>query len=230
MLAVVIFNMIHNELQVEILSTFGLAYLVFYIADVEIGVSAVLALVVMGLFMSKNKYCVSSHVQIPMVHTWSIVIDLANILIFFITGILLAHSLIGTKATITGHDFLYSFALYIAIHIGRLLCILLYPLIRLSGVYLSWRDCTVLTWSGLRGSMSVVLALIVDSDSRIDVSTRNRFLFHICMMALLTLIVNGTSSKFLVKLLGLNHGMYYLVLTFDCIVQDNVRLYRKLVL
>lgn len=202
-----VFNLIHNELKVEIISTFGLAYLVFYVADVELGVSAVLAVVAMGIFMAKHKYCVSSHVQMPLIHTWSIIIDVANILIFFITGILLAHSLIGTKATITGHDFLFSIVLYIALHVGRLSCIVLYPLIRLSGVHLSWKECTVLIWSGLRGSMSVVLALIIDSDSRIDVKTRDRFLFHICMMSLLTLIINGSSSKFVVKFLGLNHGM-----------------------
>ena len=46
-IAVIFLNLIHNELEVEIISTFGLAYLIFYVADVELGVSAVLALVVM---------------------------------------------------------------------------------------------------------------------------------------------------------------------------------------
>ena len=193
----------------EILSTFGLAYLVFYIADVELGVSAVLALVAMGLFMAKHKYCISSHVQYSMIKTWHIVIEFANILIFLITGIILAHSLFGTKITIVAVDFGYSVIMYLALHIGRLLSIgILYPFIRWSGVNLSWKEYMVLIWSGLRGSMSVILALIVDSDYQIDITTRHRFLFHISMIALLTLVINGTSSKFLVRFLGLNHGMY----------------------
>jgi NhaP-type Na+/H+ or K+/H+ antiporter len=208
-LAVIILNLVNNELEVEIISTFGLAYLIFYVADVELGVSAVLALVVMGLFMSKHKYCISSHVHTPMANTWSIIIDVANILIFMITGIILAHSLIGTKATIVALDFGFSLILYLALHVGRLLSIIiLYPFIRWSGVDLSWKEYIVLTWSGLRGSMSVILALIIASDNQIDIITRHRFLFHICMIALLTLIINGTSSKFLVRLLGLDHGMY----------------------
>lgn len=209
MIAVFVLNHVNNKLEVEILSTFGLAYLIFYIADVELGVSAVLALVVMGLFMGKHKYCISSHVQFSMIKTWHIIIEFANILIFLITGIILAHSLLGTKITIVSLDFLYSIILYLALHGGRLLSVIIvYPCIRWSGVDLSWKEYMVLIWSGLRGSMSVILALIVASDHQIDVTTRHRFLFHICMIALLTLIINGTSSKFLVRLLGLDHGIY----------------------
>jgi NhaP-type Na+/H+ or K+/H+ antiporter len=40
-LAVIILNLVNNELEVEILSTFALAYLIFYVADIELGVSAV---------------------------------------------------------------------------------------------------------------------------------------------------------------------------------------------
>ncbi|CAF3847124.1 unnamed protein product [Rotaria sordida] len=135
----------------------------------------------MGLFMAKYKYCISSHVQFPMVNTWRIIIDFANILIFIITGIILAHSLIGTKATIGVLDLGFSILLYIALHIGRLLSIiLLYPFIRWSNVRLSWKEYIVLIWSGLRGSMPVILALMVNSDNQIDIITRHRFLFHIC--------------------------------------------------
>lgn len=203
----IVLDFVHSELEVEILSTFGLAYLVFYVADVELGVSAVLALVVMGLFMAKHKYCISSRVQNAIVSTWHIIIELANILIFLTTGLILAHSLIGTRATIAAVDFAFSLALYVALHIARLLSVvILYPLIRWSGVRLSWKEYTVLIWGGLRGSMSIILALIVNSHEQIDITIRNRFLFHICMMALFTLIINGVSCKFFVRILGLDHG------------------------
>ncbi|CAF3467924.1 unnamed protein product [Rotaria socialis] len=208
-IAVIALNMAHNKLEVEIISTFGLAYLIFYVADVELEVSAVLALVAMGLFMAKYKYCISSQVQVPMANTWRIITDFANILIFIITGIILAHSLIDTKTTIVARDFGFSILLYIALHLGRLLSVIvLHPFIRWSGVRLSLKEQIVLIWSGLRGSMSVILALMVDSENQIDIETRHRFLFHICMITLLTLIINGTSSKYLVRFLDLDHGMY----------------------
>jgi len=206
-ISVIVLNRINNELEIEITFTFGLAYLIFYVADVELGVSAVLALVTAGLYMSKYKYCISSNVQPAMASAWRIATYFINILIFTITGLILARSFIGTATTINGKDFGFSIVLYIMIHVGRALTvIILYPLIKCTGAYLSWKDCIILIWSGLRGSMALILVLIVTLDTQIDQVTRDRFLFHVSMIVLLTLIINGTSSKFVVKLLGLHHG------------------------
>jgi NhaP-type Na+/H+ or K+/H+ antiporter len=163
----------------------------------------------MGLYMAKHKYCISSNVQLPMASVWQMATYLINIMIFTVTGIILAKSLVGAVTTIIAQDFAFSIVLYIVIHVGRALTIIiLYPLIRRSGVHLSWKDCLILICSGLRGSMALILVLIVDLDSRIDSVTRNHFLFHVSMIVLLTLIINGTSSKFLVKFLGLKQGIY----------------------
>ena len=206
-LCVMILNRINDEVEVEISFTFAIAYLVFFIADVELEVSAVLALVTMGLYMAKNRYCISSNVQHPMASAWRIAVFLINIMIFTVTGIILAKSLIGTATTIIAQDFGLSILLYITIHIGRALTVVvLYPLIQRTGVHLSWKDCVILTWSGLRGSMALILVLIVDLDSRIDSITRDHFLFHVSMIVLLTLIINGTSSKYLVRFLNLQQG------------------------
>ncbi|CAF1048352.1 unnamed protein product [Rotaria sordida] len=206
-ISVIILNGINNELEVEITFTFALAYLIFYIADVELGVSAVLALVAMGLYMSKYKYCISNNVQSSMASAWRLATYFINILIFTITGLILARSFIGTATTITAKDFGFSIVLYIIIHIGRMLTVgILYPLIKCTGVHLSWKDCIILVCSGLRGSMALILVLIVSLDKNIDIVIRDRFLFHVSMIVLLTLVINGTGSKFLVKILGLHHG------------------------
>ncbi|CAF2067804.1 unnamed protein product [Rotaria magnacalcarata] len=206
-ISVIILNRINNELEVEITFTFGLAYLIFYVADAELGVSAVLALVTMGLYMSKYKYCISNNVQSSMASAWRLATFFINILIFTVTGIILARSFIGTSTTITTKDFGFSIVLYIMIHIGRIITVvILHPFMKWTGVYLSWKDCVVLIWSGLRGSMALILVLIISLDTSIDPVIRDRFLFHVSMIVLLTLVINGTSSKFVVKLLGLHHG------------------------
>jgi NhaP-type Na+/H+ or K+/H+ antiporter len=172
----------------------------------------------MGLYMAKHKYCISSNVQLPMASAWRMATYLINIMIFTVTGVILARSLVGAVTTLIAQDFAFSIVLYIAIHIGRALTIvILYPLIRRSGVHLSWKDCLILMWSGLRGSMALILVLIVNLDTRIDSVTRNNFLFHVSVIVLLTLIINGTSSKFLVKFLGLKQGKYK-ILNLDVII------------
>ena len=203
----IVLNFINNELEVEIISTVGLSYLIFYVADVELRVSAVLAVVVMGLYMAKNKYCISTRVQVPITNTWHLLIYFTNILIFVITGIILAQSLVNAQVYIAPRDFGLSIVLYLVLHFARLVSIaVLYPFIRWSGVHLLWKEYVVLAWSGLRGSMALILVLLVKASSDIDDETKDRFLFHVCMIALLTLIINGTSSKFLIRFLGLHRG------------------------
>ncbi|CAF4722513.1 unnamed protein product, partial [Rotaria magnacalcarata] len=74
-----------------------------------------------------------------------------------ITGIILAHSLVGTQKHVDAIDFGYSIVLYLALHIARLLAaVILHPFIKWSGVNLSWKEYIVLVWSGLRGSMAVI--------------------------------------------------------------------------
>lgn len=210
---VTILNFVNNESEVEIISTFCVAYFIFYLADSELGISAVLALVVMGLYMAKNKHCISSHVQLALANTWKIMIYFINILIFMITGIILAESLVATRDTIEANDFGFSIVLYVFLHVARLLTIVgLYPFIKWSGAHFSWKEYVLLTWSGLRGSMALILALIVKSDNAIDELKRNRILFHVCMIALLTLVINGTSTKLVVKFLRLDHGMFITIL------------------
>ncbi|CAF1118123.1 unnamed protein product [Adineta ricciae] len=154
--------------------------------------------VFMGLYMSKYKYCISSNVQPAMASTWRIATHFINILIFTITGIILARLFIDTATDISAKDFGFSVVLYIMIHVGRLVTvIILYPLMMCSRVHLSWK--------GLRGSMSIILVLIVSLDTELETITHHRFLFHISMIVLLTLIINGTSSKYSVKILGLHH-------------------------
>ena len=95
------------------------------------------------------------------------------------------------------------------IHVARILIIFVfYPFMKLVGVNLSWKDNVMLVWSGLRGSMSLILVLIVTLDKNIDPAVQDQFLFHVSMIVSLTLIINGTSSKYLVRILGLNRGKY----------------------
>lgn len=206
-ICVLVLNRINNELKIEITTTFGVTYLVFYVADAELHVSAVLTVISMGLYMAKHKYCVSSNVQSSMTGAWQIVIFVVNILIFTISGLILAHSFVGIETYVSSRDIGISLVLYLLIHASRVLIVgVLHPVITWSGVCLNRKECVVFAWSGLRGRTALILVLLVYLDTKIDRATRERFLFHISMIVLYTLTINGTSSKLLVKMLGLDKG------------------------
>ena len=57
----------------------------------------------------------------------------------------------------------------------------------------------VLLWGGLRGAVSLALALIVELDTGIEASIRDRILFHVAGIVLLTILVNGSTTGLLLK-------------------------------
>ena len=209
-ICVFVLNRINNDLKIEITITFGITYLVFYIADAGLGVSAVLALIFMGLYMAKHKYCISSNVQLSMAGARQIVIFIVNILIYTLNGLITAHSFVGIETNLTSRDISLSIVLYLLIHVSRVLTVgLLYPVIIWSGIRLKQKECVIFAWSDLRGRTALILALLVYLDSKIDRATREHFLFHISMTVLFTLIINGPSSKLLVKMPGLHNGTVF---------------------
>lgn len=77
-----------------------------------------------------------------------------------------------------------------------------YPLVKL-GYGLTFKQGIVLGYSGLRGAVSLILALTVYLDHEIDRSIRDIVIFHTAGVALLTLLINGTTIGVLVRCLGL---------------------------
>jgi hypothetical protein len=71
------------------------------------------------------------------------------------------------------------------------------------GYGLTWAQATVLGFSGLRGAVSLVLSLIVFLDSGVTDHIKDIVIFHTAGIAIMTLVINGTTMGFLVRKLGL---------------------------
>lgn len=73
------------------------------------------------------------------------------------------------------------------------------------GYPVKWRQMIVAVWGGLRGAVSLALALIVTLDQTIeDVEFRDFCLFYAGGVALLTLTVNASTTSLLIRALRLN--------------------------
>ena len=53
-------------------------------------------------------------------------------------------------------------------------------------------------WGGLRGAVGLALGLLVFTDSSICLFIRTRVLFHTAGMVVLTVVINGTSMRYLI--------------------------------
>jgi NhaP-type Na+/H+ or K+/H+ antiporter len=73
------------------------------------------------------------------------------------------------------------------------------------GYGITWREIYVLTYGGLRGAVGISFAMIVAHDPTNAYSQKFRdiVLFDMAGNAILTLIINGTTTGPLIKALGL---------------------------
>lgn len=101
-------------------------------------------------------------------------------------------------------DWVKLVGLYIILHVIRfaLVFILKWPLSKI-GYGLTWSQAVVLGYSGLRGAVSLILAVIVYLDTDINEHIRDIVLFQTAGIALMTLFINGATMKFLVTKLGM---------------------------
>jgi NhaP-type Na+/H+ or K+/H+ antiporter len=198
---------VFNDAAVETTITLGAAYLTFWMAESEhtnFQVSSVLAVVTMALYLSKNKTCISPGIEEALHHVWELVAYAANTLIFFISGIIVSFKVFGSKGTIEGRDYGYCILLYIMLHFIRGFTVLvLSPLMRTMGYGLTKASGSVLVYAGLRGAVGLALGLLVELETDIPEQTRDRVVFHVAGICMLTLTVNGTTTGWLLRKVGL---------------------------
>jgi len=197
---------IYSDAEIEISLTIAVVYVAFYIADTVLEVSAVLALVCLGLVMSKNRYSISPSVQPSLQAVWSSLVFIANILIFLLIGLIIADKLFFTQG-VGWQDVGCVVLLYVVLHVVRFLTIVAFlPLFRRTSMQLSWSEVLMVSWSGVRGGMSLLLAIITYLQPEYDLNFRSRLTFLVSGVALLTLVINCMSARYVLKWLRLDRS------------------------
>jgi NhaP-type Na+/H+ or K+/H+ antiporter len=87
---------------------------------------------------------------------------IANTLVFLLSGVVIAESILRSHDKIQGRDWSYLVLLYVFVQLSRaFLVAVLYPFLRYFGYGLNWKEATVLVWAGLRGAVALSLSLSV---------------------------------------------------------------------
>jgi NhaP-type Na+/H+ or K+/H+ antiporter len=196
------FSFAAYEPLVEIILSFAAAYGTFYMAQHVCGVSGVVAIVVCGLYISLNyEACIAPESQDLMHKVWDVAVLMANTVIFALIGVMVAE-IAWQEADIRLADIARCVATYLVVNVARALVVLLsYPLLRSS---VGWRGCVLVSWGGLRGAVSLVLAFMVFKNDAIPESISRPFLSQTANVVVSTLIINGWFTKNLVHYLRLD--------------------------
>ncbi len=191
----------YNDPLVEITLTVVLCYAAMLVAEGMLHVSGVMAVVVTGLWMSgPGRTRISPEVGHFLHQFWEMLAYIANTLLFFLVGIV-----IGTNIEGAG---LAELGLIVAAWAGIMtirtaVTFAFRPLANLTlQNKISVPDACAASWGGLRGAVSIALALIVAHTEGVPDELASRMVIVTTGVVLLSLIINGTTMGALLRHFG----------------------------
>ncbi|WP_028581879.1 cation:proton antiporter [Desulfogranum japonicum] len=193
---------VFNDPMIEIVVSVAAAYLVFLLAENVFHVSGVVALVALALlFASVGRTRVSPEVAGFLHHFWEMMAHIANTLIFLLVGIVIARRVPLDDPSL----WMTLIYLYFGVQLIRAMVVaMLSPLTKSMSIGITREKAIVLVWGGLRGAVSLALALIVAQDSAIEQTAGDQVLFLCAGLVVLTILINGTTMGALLGWLKLD--------------------------
>ena len=189
---------------VEITLTINLAFLSFIIAEHYLEVSGVMSVMTAALVLgSYGRTAISPQTWHSLAETWEQIGFWFNSLIFVLVGMAMPAILLGI-----GWRELWLIVLLIVVAFAARAVIIygLLPLMQLIGLAekVSTAFKTVMVWGGLRGAVSLALALAVMENDAFDAETRTFIGVMVTSFVLFTLFVNATTIGLVMRVLGLD--------------------------
>ncbi|XP_036423821.1 sodium/hydrogen exchanger 10-like [Colossoma macropomum] len=190
---------IFDDGLVEITISLAMTYITFYLAAQWLGMSGVIAVLIMGLLLDTVTF--SPEIEVFLLRFWEMLTYLANTLIFFVIGIVIAQAFQNMAFS----DFLYILSLYCAVQAIRLVTVvLLSPLLSRCGYGFNYRWALVCFWGATKGAFCLSLTLMAYQAEGLDkFQVREKILVLSSGMVLLTLIVNATTMNMCLKVIGM---------------------------
>ncbi|KAH9620119.1 hypothetical protein KSS87_023887 [Heliosperma pusillum] len=202
---------IFSDTVIEISLTLAVSYVAYYAAQEGAEVSGVLAVMTLGMFYAAAaRTAFKGESQKSLHHFWEMVAYIANTLIFILSGAVIAEGVLSSDNIFEKHGISWGYLilLYVYVQISRAMVVgALFPFLQYFGYGLDWKEAIILVWSGLRGAVGLSLALSVKRSSgdtsRLSSQTGTLFVFFTGGIVFLTLILNGSTTQFVLQFLGL---------------------------
>jgi len=199
-----------SENELPIIMSLILAYVAYMFAD-RVGVSGVLAVVAAGLFHKKTEQKIEARTRLSEKTVWDTLIFFLNGILFITIGIQFPSYLKKVAYLPTVDLILFSFITILALLLLRLTWVALTTYIPYLFVHeknkekpeFPYKKVFIISWSGMRGLVSLALAIALPEllSATQAFPFRNLIIFLTFMTILFTLIVQGLTLPFLIKIL-----------------------------
>lgn len=184
---------VFNDSVTEITLTIVVGYGCMLIAEGMLHVSGVMAIVAAGLWLGgPGRTTLSPEVEHFLHQFWEMLAYLVNTMVFFMVGIV-----IGGRIQAAGfEDFVVIVAGYLGIMAIRFVIVLLSrPTFGLVGEAVSPQVGIIAAWGGMRGAVSMALALILLQNEAVPQPIRDKILIVAAGIVFLSILVNGMTMK-----------------------------------
>mmetsp|Transcript_2893 Transcript_2893/g.4440 ORF Transcript_2893/g.4440 Transcript_2893/m.4440 type:complete len:1037 (-) Transcript_2893:411-3521(-) len=200
-------RMQEGDTTIQMAITICCAYLTFFCAEFILHVSGVLCCCAAAITLSR--FAVPLFLRPETIHSiWAAFEWIGNTLIFILAGLIIgSRSLAFLKPVDIINIFIVYFFMFL---IRGCMMVICYPLLSnpALGKPSTWSDCIFATWGGLRGAVSMALALSLlhsteKGETTLSADDSHRVFFLVGGVAGLTLLVNATTSSFVLQKLAL---------------------------
>ena len=180
----------------------------------ELHFSGVLAVVTAGLYLGRRgANVITSGTRLQGYAVWELVTFLLNGLIFILIGLQLRNIVDGLSEYSTANLVLYAVLVSLTVVLLRILWVfpatylprILVRRIRERDPSPPWQPVAVVSWTGMRGviSLAAALALPLTTEAGEPFPERNLILFLTFCVILVTLVIQGLSLPALIRALGI---------------------------
>ncbi|MFD1818031.1 monovalent cation:H+ antiporter, CPA1 family [Pseudarcicella hirudinis] len=188
-------------------------YLMYIIAE-HFHYSGVLAVVSGGLFLSFRSHDIFAYdSRIALLNVWRTLVFMLNGLVFILIGLQLPEIIQNLGSIAFKEALVYGLVISLVTIATRIIWI--FPAAFLSNLFIrklikdvpkpTWKSSTVIAWAGMRGAVSLASALAVPltlSENK-DFPYRDLILFITFVVILITLVFQGLSLPWVIKMLKL---------------------------
>ncbi len=199
-----------TEMVITLLTPFAA-----YLPAEALNVSAVLAVVTAGLYLTwRSTNLFSPNTRLQITSAWNIVIFLLNNFVFILIGLQLPSILSALANTSPVVLLWYAFIVSFAVILVRILWVFpatylprwLNPQLRHNDPFPGWRNVVVVSWTGMRGvvSLAAALALPTITSHGVPFPGRDLIIFLTFAVILATLVIQGLSLPALIHILRLS--------------------------
>ncbi len=184
-----------------------------YLSADAVGVSGVLSAVTAGVYASRRSLTIfTSEGRVTATGVWNVMLLLLNGLVFLLIGLILP-SLVRSLAPSIGRYIWFAVVVSVAVIVVRIAWIFVVAPLRrkIPGVAKrdplpSWQGLLLVSWSGMRGIVSLAAALALPYTDRFGapLAGRSEIIFITLCVIVVTLLLHGTTLAPLIAWLGLS--------------------------